>query len=105
MIREFMPENIDLSNRLLGSDFNKSEVETIARNIVLLFKDTGGWHSFTWPQYKKYCTHESTNTELYFINQMVKDRWLNKIGDLYSVTHKFLGCVEKFLIEKTGETP
>lgn len=48
-----------------GSKLRSCEAEEIARNIMLLLKANGDeFKPFTWKQYKKFCTHKVTKSDL-----------------------------------------
>lgn len=108
------PSDYDLRTDFVGSGFNHSQSETIARNIMLLLKNTGDrFRPFTWKEYKKYCTHNVTDSELSVIEALasggqkvtfadlsrdyINGFKLEKDGDTYSVNNYFLKCIEEVI--------
>ncbi len=51
---------------LTGSAFENSETETISENILFIQRKMNleQWSPFTWEDYKKNCTHQTTESEL-----------------------------------------
>jgi len=64
----YKPCEVKTSDRraFMGSQFRNSETETIARNIILQQQSIDGekWTPFTWEDYKNFCSHNVTDTEL-----------------------------------------
>ena len=75
------PSDYNLSGSFTGSGFGHSQTETIARNIMLLMKHKKDqFRPFTWKQYKKFCSHKVTSTELEVIQAMAWFGWV-RFGD------------------------
>lgn len=104
------PQHINTNHGFMGSVFQNSECETILRNIVMLQKKANPerWTPFTWEDYKAFCTHKVTSSELGVLNAFVKGGkpvfnttahlspgWLSLEGDKFSFTDKMIEMLEK----------
>ena len=97
-IQNFKPSDIDISSRLCGSDFNKSELETIASNIIIISKGAGDkWAEFSWEEYKKLCNHQVTDEEGLVLLEMVERGYLDFEEGRFSVNLRFLRIISAFL--------
>ena len=91
------PNQIDTGDYFFGSGFGNSEIETLARNIVLILKKHGDWIDFSFNQYKELCTHEVSNAEQYLLDTMAEKGWLKKYEGIYSITSSFLEAISEFI--------
>lgn len=104
------PQDIQTTNShgFMGSEFCNSECETVARNIVMLMQKTNpdSWTSFSWNDYKKFCTHKVTDAEHSVLNAMVRGGrpvwntsvnlapgYLKKSNNRYEVTQQFIDAL------------
>jgi hypothetical protein len=54
LIDTVKPSDINISNDLMGSNFNKYEKEIIAKNIIIISKkNKNKWFEFSFKEYKK----------------------------------------------------
>ncbi len=98
---------------LMGSEWQNTETETIARNVVLILQmmNPEEWTPFTWEQYTKLCKHQVTDAERGVLEALTnggRPVW-NTTGHLqagyltkdsegrYAVTPKFLEVVSACL--------
>ena len=110
-----LPKQIKTNHWFMGSVFQNSEAETILRNIVVMQKiqSPDGWTSFSWEQYKDFCSHDVTLSEKVvldvFVNggkpvanttAYISPGWLNFDGEKYSFTERMI----KMLSETWPET-
>lgn len=110
MSMSVLPRDIDTKNPygFMGSRFQNTECEVVARNVVLLQKKRNptGWTDFTWSDYQSFCTHHVSDAERGVLDAMVqggKPVWntsavlsagyLEKHGDHYCVTKKFVDAL------------
>lgn len=97
-ISMFKPSEVDISNGLCGSDFNNSELETIARNIIIVSKKSGDqWIEFSCEDYQRLCNHQVTAWELWYLNEMKEKGYLDFKGGKFSINRRFLDVVGMFL--------
>lgn len=104
------PQDIQTTNSygFMGSGFRNTECETIARNIVMLQQKTNpaSWTSFSWDDYKKFCTHRVSDAEHGVLDAMVSGGrpvwntsanlapgYLKKSDDRYEVTEQFIDAL------------
>ncbi len=104
------PQDIQTTDSFgfMGSGFRNTECETIARNIVMLLKkaDPSSWTSFSWDDYKTFCTHSVSDTERGVLDAMVSGGrpvwntstslapgYLKKSGGRYEVTAQFIDAL------------
>lgn len=112
------PQDIQTKNSygFMGSKFRNTECETIARNIVLLLQKTNptSWTSFSWDDYKKFCSHEVRDAERGILDAMVNGGrpvwntsaslapgYLKKSNDRYEVTKQFTDALPAEVIVAT----
>lgn len=94
----FNPSDVNIHNYLCGSNFRKSEFETIATNIIIVSIESGDkWFDFSWEDYKKLCSHQVTTLELDFLNQMVEKGFLNFKEGKFSVNSTFKEIIKEFV--------
>jgi len=107
----FNPNQINISRPFMGSVWQNSETETIARNVVVIQQKLDGtkWTPFTWEQYKAGCSHNVTVAErevlealvhggrpATFTSAILQPGYLTKDADgKYSVTEKFVDVLPK----------
>lgn len=92
----------------MGSGFRNDESETVARNIVMLLQkaNPASWTSFSWDDYKKFCTHRVSDAERRVLDAMVSGErpawntsanlapgYLKKSDDRYEVTKQFIDAL------------
>jgi len=104
------PQDIQTANPygFMGSGFRNTECETVARNILLLLQKTNPalWTSFSWSDYKKFCTHRVSDTEHGVLDAMVSggrpvwntsanlvSGYLKKSNNRYEVTQQFIDAL------------
>ncbi len=104
------PQDIQTTNSygFMGSGFRNTECETIARNIVMLLQkaNSTSWTSFSWDDYKKFCTHKVSDAELGVLEAMVSGGrpvwntsasltpgYLKKSNNRYEVTKQFIDAL------------
>ncbi|TRZ77590.1 hypothetical protein D4R87_02450 [bacterium] len=92
------PSEIDTKNDLMGSEFEKSEKETIARNIIIISRQNNNqWFSFSWEDYCNRCSHSPTGSEYSILNEFVREGLLDFINDKYNVKDAFIAKLWKFV--------
>lgn len=104
------PQDIKTANpsEFMGSGFRNVECETVARNIVMLLQKANpvSWTSFSWDDYKNFCTHKVSDAERGVLEAMVKGGrpvwntstnlapgYLKKKYDRYAVTQQFINAL------------
>ncbi|MDD4931533.1 MAG: hypothetical protein PHG66_05325 [Candidatus Colwellbacteria bacterium] len=103
MVRELStlavkPSDFAVRDNLWESPFKNFEMETIARNIILISKREGdAWKPFSWNQYKQKSQHEVSNAELSILLKLSDNGVLNYDGDKFSVNDKFITTLQKFI--------
>jgi hypothetical protein len=100
------------SANFMASEWGNSETETIAANIVFVCGriNSKSWQSFSWEQYRRYCTHRVTLAEKWVLDTLVCGGrptpgssaylfpgYLEFDGEKYSVTERFLSVVKEAL--------
>jgi hypothetical protein len=96
-VRLLKPSEVDISNGLCGSDFGDSDMETIARNIVILSKKSNDqWTPFSFEQYALGCTHKVSTAEYNILLQMFKSGYLEHSNGVFSITNAFLNVLYPF---------
>lgn len=108
-----LPKDIRTDHYFMGSVFRNSECETILRNLILLQqnKNPDEWTSFTWEDYKKFCTHKVSESEKDVLDAFVnggKPVWntsayldpsfLNFDGVNYLFTEKMIEILNEYKI-------
>ncbi len=102
------------TNGFMNSVFQNSECETILRNIVLLqkAKNPEKWTPFSWKDYKKFCTHNVTDSEQRVLDVFVnggksawntstyqQSGWLKFENEQYHFTDKMLEMLERDFVK------
>ncbi len=92
----------------MGSEWQNSETEQIASNIVYIQveMDPAKWTPFTFEDYSKHCNHSATESERVVLEALViggkpvilttahlRRGYLSKEGDKYMVTDKFINVI------------
>lgn len=110
-VLNLLPKNFPKRN-FMGSDFQNSETETIAENLVFIQNKMNPekWTPFSFEDYKRFCKHDVSSAELGVLEALVKGGkpvWntttlldpgyliKDKEGK-YNVTEKFLRVISKF---------
>lgn len=94
------PSKINAKNNFFGTCWENCECETIARNIVIISQNSGGWKKFTWSQYQNLCGHQVTDSEKLILDGFVKSRHLHQDArGAYSVTELFIKALKKYIID------
>lgn len=92
------PNDIDISGGLVGSRLGKSELETIARNIIVLSRENDNkWLSFTFEKYESLCNRKVTASERWVLDDFVTDGLLECNNGVYSVLDTFVGMLAEFI--------
>lgn len=109
------PSSFDVRDefRLMGSAWQNTETEVIARNIVLLQQhmDPKRWTPFSWEQYVQYCQHRVSEAERGVLEALthggrpvwntsahLQPGYLAKgADDCYRVTPKFIEVISRCL--------
>lgn len=102
MEKYFFPDEVDISNILIGSDLQHNEFEIILRNIVVISRSQGQWFkSFTFKEYKSKFNYElKAEAESKLINElndMAQKGFLKLVGSRYWLTQKTFDVYQKFL--------
>ena len=99
------PSQIAITNHLIGSGLQSSEMETVARNIILYCRgEEDSWDSFTMDDYTAFCDHQVTGAEHEVIAQLTNARYLILDGlGRYRVTDDFIVALWGF-VEKNQRT-
>ena len=99
MLSEIKPSDINASSLFIGSGFRNSESETVARNIVIISRQTvNHWFPFTFEDYKRLSAPKKNfQGEEACLNGLVSQEFLDKNGDSYSVNEKFLIALKMFI--------
>ncbi len=83
---------------LWDSEWQNTEKEVIARNIVFLSQEIDDvWLEFTWKEYEEMCTHCVSGSEKGVLDDFVEDGYLSRKGAVYKVTGKFIKALFKFI--------
>jgi len=90
------PKDIDISKGLTGA-LQKSEKETVARNIILIARKVNDWKNFTFSEYQELCSHRVTGRERGVLNELVSDGLLDCNKGVYSVKDAFIAKLWKFV--------
>ena len=89
------PSEINVTGRLCGSGFHKTEFEIIAVNIILIAikKKNDKWFVFTIDEYKSLCDHQVNWLEVALIREMARQGILkcDENGN-FAITQKFIGA-------------
>ncbi len=94
------PSGFNIKSHLIGSNLNKSEKETVARNVIVISLRNGdAWFDFTFEDYMDACGRDrSFAGEEACLNDLVhEDGVLTKTGNVYSVNEKFFRTLAKFI--------
>jgi hypothetical protein len=93
------PHQFDTSRSFMDLVWQHSETETIARNIVLIStqQNSEEWTPFTWERYSQLCTHKVGAGERDILEQLVRGNYLDKVGEQYSVTDRFIEAITKYV--------
>lgn len=85
---------------LMGSDFRKSEYETLAWNYIVISAKNGNWiDKFTYDEYKWLCDHNPDETnDLTWLNNAVNDKFLDKDNDYYVINERFEQVINGLLV-------
>lgn len=92
------PNDINIEKHFWGSDFNKSELEDIARAIVIYLQNKGNnkWEPFTlnelWGNDNPHDTWFFDRANFSFVAQ----QYITKKDNYYSVTPLFIKSVSKY---------
>jgi len=110
------PNRIDVSRPFVGSSLQKSEKETIARNIVVISqiiaeaKDSDSWHPFSLAEYigvRGATSEEPVGVkERDMLGELATGGYLaaNERGE-FAVTEAFLNVVADFTLPEDGADP
>lgn len=94
-----LPSNIR-SGGFFASEWQNSERETIAANIVFISRVNGDkWFRFSWEDYKRMCKHDVTDSEHTYLEYLKDERYLEGTRDRYKPTEKFILALMKYLKE------
>lgn len=95
------PSDIDTSRQFLSSKWQKAELESIARDIVMLSQRKGEWHWFSSRDlgYKKY--DGSGYNDLEWLGDMADCGFLVRNQELFYPTGKFFDYIEPYVQEIT----
>ena len=97
------PSDIDARYDLTDT-FGHSESETVARNIVIMFKrNCDQWSQFTWTDYKKTCPGATIMDDLEAIDSLWRDGYLKKNGRRYAVTDDFIAALTHYMKKKCAK--
>ena len=96
-LKSVKPADIDIKGELMGSPFGNSEMETIARNVILISRWHLGWFSFSWEDYKRLCKHHVTDSEKDVLDELVNWGVLEFDGKKYNPTDKLIETLEEFV--------
>jgi len=103
--KRFLPLNISTTTDFADSVFNNEECELVLVNLVRMQKSTNElyWTSFTWEDYKNFCTHTVTDRERSVLTAFVKGGkpvwsasavldagWLHLVDGKYSFSDKMI---------------
>ncbi|MDO8594223.1 MAG: hypothetical protein Q7R93_01770 [bacterium] len=93
------PSDFNLRGGLCGSNFRKSEKETVACNIIWDAKKKGDrWNDFTFAQYCELRTRGTANADEGVLEEFVtEDEVLDKKDDAYSVNENFFRVLAQFI--------
>lgn len=93
------PSQINTSKGFYGTIWGSSEVESVARAIVVISKARRSWAKFTWEDYKERCTHHTTDTERGILDNLVSEEYLVWEGDSYSITDRFIRALSRWITQ------
>lgn len=92
------PSDFNLQSEFMGSSFGKSELETIARNVVIICKKCGDeWKPFSFDDYASRCEHTVTRAEQSTLDYFVRENLLSFHGGEYCVTTLFIAKLAQFI--------
>ncbi len=98
LIENIKPSDINTKSWFMGTSWNKSECETIARNIVIISKShNDDWEPFTWQDYKDRVSHDAKYGEEVYLDRFASCGDLEKEGDSYTVTNQFIGRLAEYI--------
>jgi hypothetical protein len=81
-----------------GNTFGKWEKEKVAENIVAIsLENNDTWLTFTFAEYKAKCGYKVEDDEERILDKMVKDGFLAKRDDRFSITNLFVVCLAKYI--------
>lgn len=106
-----LPNNIKTCD-FMSSPFQNSQTETILRNLIIMQKSKkNNWFSFSWDDYKAFCTHNVTSSEKRILDTLseggkphltssarINSGWLLFNDNKYSFSEKMINM----LYEKYG---
>ncbi len=96
---EVKPSQINISSHLVGSPLNKSERETIARNIIVICrKREDSWAPFTFEEYTELCSHKVTAGERAVLDELASMGLLKLNNSVYAVQDLFVLTLNKFVV-------
>lgn len=98
LLETVLPSNVDTSSHFWSTDWQNSEKEVVARNIVLISLWGGdSWSSFTWGEYIERCEHSVSHAEQTTLGKLAGGGYLTKEGDHYVITESFLHVLRDYI--------
>ena len=102
LVSAVKPSDIDLSNRLIGSGFGKSEDENNAALFVFVCKENGDeWLNISPEEYLTLRLKQGANPTLKLVQSILKDfsesGYMTEDQGKYSITDKFIGAVSNYI--------
>lgn len=91
------PDQINIATGLVGSHLNDADLETIARKIIKLAQENGGWKNFTWKQYAKRYENNIGTRERDNLNRLVSMGILGYAGGEYIFKDLLIVMLGKFI--------
>lgn len=94
-ISSVRPSDFNTGDHFWDSPFRDSNLETLARNIILISVRLGNvWTPFTWEEYRSQC---KCQVSLMDLNTMVNKGYLDFKGNKFSVNDRFIVALKKFM--------
>ena len=102
LVKSCKPSDINVSNSLVGSGFNKSELEGNATLFIEVCKKNGDeWLELTPQEYASLRQAQGSNIQDGLATIILKDfvsrGYMNENDGKYSINNKFIGVVASFI--------
>lgn len=105
LVELIKPSDFDLNKPFFGSSFNDYNMESVARNVVVVcMKRDNSWKPFSFQEYRSLANHVAIPAEQETLNWFVEQELMSFENGRYEVKHEFIAALAEFLEKKQTGT-